>query len=83
MPIIDVSQIQTSPGSDESCSFSPPSEWKGDAADYMNLMRERYRDIMHGQRIYLTASYAKKNSVNVTGPYADEAMKIIKAIGRK
>ncbi len=80
MPVIDVSKVDTTPGNDEVCSFSPPEGWEGDSAAYIELMRSRYRNLMHCQRMIVTASFARRESIQVTGPFADEATKIINSM---
>ncbi|EOE1424528.1 hypothetical protein ACKE44_003576 [Providencia stuartii] len=35
---------------------------------------------MHGQRMMVTASFARREPIQVTGPFADEAMKIISSM---
>lgn len=56
-----------------------PEGW-GDSAAYVELMRSRYRHLMHGQRMMVTASFARREPIQVTGPFADEAMKIISSM---
>ncbi|EAB9607600.1 MULTISPECIES: hypothetical protein [Gammaproteobacteria] len=80
MAVIDVSKVDTTPGNDAVCSFSPPEGWKGESAAYVELMRSRYRDLMHGQRMLVTASFARRGSIKATGPFADEAMQIINSM---
>ncbi|ENY6786159.1 MULTISPECIES: hypothetical protein [Gammaproteobacteria] len=43
-------------------------------------MRSRYRHLMHGQRMMVTASFARREPIQVTGPFADEATKIINSM---
>lgn len=43
MAVIDVSKVDTTPGNDAVCPFSPPEGWEGDSAAYVELMRSRYR----------------------------------------
>ncbi|WP_411572072.1 hypothetical protein [Xenorhabdus nematophila] len=43
-------------------------------------MRSRYRNLMHCQRMMVTASFARRESIQVTGPFADEATKIINSM---
>nr|WNL65677.1 hypothetical protein [Klebsiella oxytoca] len=80
MPVIDVTKVDTTPGNDAVCPFSPPEGWGGDSAAYVELMRSRYRHLMHGQRMMVTASFARREPIQVTGPFADEAMKIISSM---
>lgn len=80
MAVIDVSKVDTLPGNDAACSFSPPEGWKGESAAYVELMRSRYRDLMHGQRMLVTASFARRGSIKATSPFADEAMQIINSM---
>ncbi|EAP2016167.1 hypothetical protein N4V31_003885 [Salmonella enterica subsp. enterica serovar Typhimurium] len=80
MAVIDVSKVDTTPGNDAVCLFSPPEGWEGDSAAYVELMRSRYRHLMHGQRMMVTASFARREPIQVTGPFADEATKIINSM---
>lgn len=79
MAVIDVSKVDTTPGNDAVCLFSPEG-WEGDSAAYVELMRSRYRHLMHGQRMMVTASFARREPIQVTGPFADEATKIINSM---
>lgn len=79
MAVIDVSKVDTTPGNDAVCPSSPEG-WEGDSAAYVELMRSRYRHLMHGQRMMVTASFARREPIQVTGPFADEATKIINSM---
>lgn len=79
MAVIDVSKVDTTPGNDAVCPFSP-LRVGGDSAAYVELMRSRYRHLMHGQRMMVTASFARREPIQVTGPFADEATKIINSM---
>ncbi len=46
MAVIDVSKVDTTPGNDAVCPFSPPEGWEGDSAAYVELMRSRYRALL-------------------------------------
>lgn len=37
MAVIDVSKVDTTPGNDAVCPFSPPEGWEGDSAAYVEL----------------------------------------------
>lgn len=39
MAVIDVSKVDTTPGNDAVCPFSPPEGWEGDSAAYVELCR--------------------------------------------
>ena len=39
------------------CAHACPLGWEGDSAAYMVLMRSRYTDLMHGQRMIFTPSF--------------------------
>lgn len=80
MAVIDVSKVDTTPGNDAVCSLFSPEGWEGDSAAYVELMRSRYRHLMHGQRMMVTASFARREPIQVTGPFADEATKIINSM---
>lgn len=84
MAVLNSSKVDTTPGKDAVCPFSPPLGWEGDSAAYMDLMRSRYSHLMHGQRMMFTSSFARRgNKVEIVGPYAKEATKIIEAIHNK
>lgn len=80
MGTMNASIIDTTPGKEPASPFSPPAGWSGNADDYMELMRQRYKDLMFGQRLRFIASFARKNRVTVSGPYTDAAKKIISSI---
>ena len=61
-----------------------PLGWEGDSAAYMVLMRSRYTDLMHGQRMIFTSSFSwERGHMEVFGPYAEEATRIIEAMHNK
>ena len=74
--IIDLSVVDTTPGS----SWAAPDDL---APDYTAWMRERYKSCrMTAQRLEIVARRyrADHESVTITGPYADNLVKIIRAI---
>lgn len=83
MGLFDVSQVNTTPGACSDCPFTPPSGWDGGQFEYLELMRRRYRCVGHYQKMQVTATFAKRESVKVTGPFSVEAMDIIAAMKSK
>lgn len=84
MAVLNSSKVDTTPGNEAVCSFSPPLGWEGNSAAYMDLMRSRYSNRMHGQRMMFTSSFARRgNKVEIVGPYAEEATRIIEAMHNK
>lgn len=80
MAIVNAGKVDTNPGHDAVCPFSPPNGWEGDSNAYMTLMRTRYRDLMHRQRMNVTASFATKQQVTIIGPFSAEAERIISSM---
>lgn len=83
MGVFDVSRVDTTPGSNLECPFTPPPGWDGGNPEYLELMRRRYRCLKHYQRMQVTADFAKSYSIEVVGPFADEAQSVIKAMQNK
>lgn len=84
MVVLNAAKVDTTPGNDAVCPFSPPLGWEGDSAAYMVLMRSRYSDLMHGQRMIFTSAFSRRgNQVEIIGPYAEEATRIIEAMHNK
>ena len=77
MSVMNAAQITTEVGFDHICPFSPAANWQGDEASYVDLIRERYNDLQHGQRLRFIAHFASRNAVFVKGPYAKAAGAII------
>jgi len=69
----DFTRVDTTPGAP--CAFAPPADWIGDAQDYMQILRERYKGHpCYGQHFYIyhrTLSAGKISSFE--GPFADHA----------
>ena len=61
MAVLNAAKVDTTPGNDAVCPFSPPLGWEGDSAAYMVLMRSRYTDLMHGH-MYRTLSGKRINN---------------------
>lgn len=84
MAVLNAAKVDTTPGNDAVCPFSPPLGWEGDSAAYMVLMRSRYTALMHGQRMLFISSFSRRgNLVEIVGPYAEEATRIIEAMYNK
>lgn len=80
MGAFNVSEVDTTPGANDNCPFTPPDGWEGGELEYLELMRRRYRCVGHYQKMVVTANFAKRNSVQVTGPFSTEAMDIISVL---
>lgn len=76
--ILDLMLVDTDNG--RNSPFSPPARWRGEAADYIALMRDRYFDRMHGQRMMVQARFARTNRVTFRGRFAEEAKSIVRSI---
>lgn len=79
--VLDFRVIDTTPGAEG--PFAPPADWVGQGAeDYRELLRTRWRDVRHGQRMAVAARYYRIRdvSVSVEGPWADEAHAILKRL---
>lgn len=76
---INLARIDTEPGG--SSTFSPPSGWEG---DYRQYLREKWKnDPGFRQHAGLVGMRLKRGeTVQMCGRYADEAMKIVKALFR-
>ena len=84
MAVLNAAKVDTTPGNDAVCPFSHPLGWEGDSAAYMVLMRSRYTDLMHGQRMMFSSSFSREGiKVEIIGPYAEEATRIIEAMHNK
>lgn len=75
--VIDYSRLSTVPGANS--PFAPPEGWAG---DYLQLMRERFRnDVGFRQQAYFAASnFKKSDTVAIEGEYADALRTILKAL---
>lgn len=80
MYVLDSSNINTEPGAHLASPFSPPKGWEGDSKDYVNLLKKRYRCVDFYQRMYSVAKFARQGSIRVTGPFANEAKRVIEAM---
>ena len=72
---MDYSRIDTTPSA--GTLLAPPADWEG---DYRALMRDRYETACWIKEAAL-ASY--RYPITVTGPYAEEAAEILRAIRRQ
>lgn len=78
---LNLSHVDTTPGIGEAHAFAPSRGWSGSAADYRAEMRARYRtNPMYRQRMWCIARFALSNAVRYTGPWAEEAEAIVRAI---
>lgn len=70
--------IDTTPGANALCPFSPPSDFQEGGAGYTELMRRRYRSAEY-QR-YLRArlsNFVRGDELQIVGPFTAEATKIL------
>lgn len=74
---IDCSKVNTDPGGNS--TFSPLSGWKG---DYVQYLRERWKsDPGLRQHAGVVSMRLKRgDTVEITGLYAGEALKVIKSL---
>lgn len=83
MGTLNARQIDTTPGS-SSGPFTPPEGWTGSGQEYTRLMRARYKnDLMHSQRMALIGWCARWNPAECSGPFAEEASRIIEALASR
>jgi hypothetical protein len=75
---MDYTHIDTTPGA--GTFLAPP---KGLEGDYTALMRERYRSLQWGQEFVSCAIQSDTVPIQITGPYAREAARILIAIGAR
>ena len=83
MTVLDLSVVNTEPGEGGESPFSPPPGWTGSAEDYRKLMRERFANVMHSQRMAVTARFAAMGIVTFSGPYTEQAREIINTLKPK
>ncbi len=70
--------IDTTPGANALCPFSPPSDFQGEGAGYTELMRRRYKSSEY-QR-YLRArvgNFVRGDDLQIVGPFTAEATQIL------
>lgn len=79
---LDATLIDTTPGAHRLSPFSPPSGWEGDAAAYLDLMRQRFKCVDFSQRLGFVAGFARRYPVQYQGPFADEARRVIEGINQ-
>ncbi|MBF0391338.1 MAG: hypothetical protein HQL38_01545 [Alphaproteobacteria bacterium] len=78
MTTMNLNNIDTTPGANGDNPFCPPAGFEGNSEGYKALLRERWSDIMFGQRMAAIARHAARNtSMVVKGPFALEARTII------
>jgi len=83
MGVLNMRLVETAPGANADCPFSPPAEWKGDDAEYRKLIRLRYEtDLQASQRIAAQARFYRRSKVDFRGPYASAAQEIIQYLSR-
>ncbi|SNX50928.1 hypothetical protein VTH8203_04604 [Vibrio thalassae] len=59
MGVYNLTQVNTEPGNEATCPFSPPAGWLGSAQDYVKLMRQRYTDQAFSQLMGAAARMSK------------------------
>lgn len=79
---LDATLIDTTPGAHRLSPFSPPSGWEGDAAAYLDLMRQRFKCLDFSQRLGFVAGFACRYPVQYQGPFAEQARRVIEGINR-
>jgi len=76
--------LDTTPGCNAWCPFSPPSDFEGGGAEYLSLMRGRFRDPSYSrffrERIRVLNS---GSTIHFDGPYSTEAMTVLGKICEK
>jgi hypothetical protein len=61
MGVYNLAEVNTEPGNEATCPFSPPLGWEGDESAYLELMRQRYKNRNFNQLIIGTVWCSKKN----------------------
>ena len=77
MGLINMRFLHTTPGSVADDPFCPPQGWEGDQKAYRELLRQRWGDLMWGQRLRLYIRIAQENPIHAYGPYAEMAARVI------
>ena len=77
--LLDLSTVDTTPGA--RCALAPPTGLDLDAEGYRDLMRNSYRNDP-GARQQMVVLSRRLASTKITGPWADEARKILEAIAK-
>jgi hypothetical protein len=78
---LDMGIVDTRPGGDKggSGAFTPPHGWSGSKEDYVLLLKDRYKDLMYGQRMFSQAKHYKRSNgdIQYIGPFAKVAEKVL------
>jgi hypothetical protein len=80
MPRLNLALVSTEPGSEGHHPFTPPAGWTGNGQDYIALMRDRYREIEHGQRMVVTVLIGRRIPLQITGPFAEQAREVLEKL---
>ncbi len=87
MGLYNVAFIDTTPGSDPECPFSPPLGFEGSPQEYWEFCRNRYKtDLCFSQRMVVVANYAARpecavtTKVEIVGPYSELVWKILASL---
>lgn len=84
MGLMNLRVVETTPGANAECPFSPPAGWEGDEIAYRQLIRSLYEsDIEASQRILAQAHFTKRQvGVEYRGPFASAACQIIRYLAK-
>ncbi len=78
MAVLNMRLVETTPGADRECPFSPPAGWEGDEKAYRQLLWERYAtDLQAVQRMVVQARFARQMPVDYRGPFAEMARRMV------
>lgn len=78
MGLMNLRVVETTPGANSDCPFSPPAGWEGDETAYRHLMRSRYdSDTEADQRIRAQVRFVKHCEVEYQSPFVRAARQII------
>lgn len=80
MGVFVATVIDTTPGACVESPWSPPADWQGDNDDYKSLMRQRWHDMLWGQRMRFCIRMAKDVPVSCRGEHARIAGDILEAL---
>ncbi|HEK3717124.1 TPA: hypothetical protein ACWLUJ_006576 [Pseudomonas aeruginosa] len=76
--------VDTTPGANNLCPFSPPSNFEGGGGEYLSLLRLRYRASTYG-RYFKERIKAMDEDLTVVfeGPFTTEAMAVLAKISEQ
>nr|BAL43329.1 hypothetical protein [Photobacterium damselae subsp. damselae]BAO48389.1 hypothetical protein [Vibrio sp. 04Ya090] len=77
MGVYNLAEVNTEPGNEATCPFSPPLGWEGDESAYLELMRQRYKDRNFNQLIIGTVWCSKKWTYITLGRLQNRQLRLL------